>query len=298
MNLELWMGIAAGALTPIVLWKLHHWVTVEVEEYSTVVMTKFGKWERQFDEAGEYMVFSKLLPWVRLHTVSRQVRSQTFEHISIHDIDGTSLQVDLWVEFQIKDPRKVLFSVEDWRDAMKSAILSSTTNALGGISFMEILKNRSTLEQSILDDLRVEFARWGISLSQAMIQNIALLPEVNRQILQGVAAHLEKKQALLVEEARMKALKIEAITESEMAEIKAEAASQKALAVGRAFEQLKSDAVVFDAYEKLYGLSLYHPSQMVVFEGFKDDFRSSDASLFLNGNAAKEKQTTSAPARH
>ncbi|MBC7397022.1 MAG: hypothetical protein H7333_06230 [Bdellovibrionales bacterium] len=57
--------------------------------------------------------------------------------------------------------------------------------------------------------------------------------------------------------------------------------SQMALATSRAMETMKRNPKVFDAYQKLYKLSLYRPDQTVVFEGFPKNLSPTDAALLI-----------------
>lgn len=265
----------------------HFLFTIEVEEHHSTVVTSFGQWKQQFDQAGDYFLPSKVLPWVKTIQVSRQVRDLKLQSICIHDRNGTSLMIEAFMEYRIIDPKKTIFSVEDWKNAMKSVCLHATTSVLSGLQFEEILKNRSILEKKIHEYVVHDLARWGIELKHFLIQNLSLLPEVNRQVLQGVAAHLEKKKALIEEFARMEALKIEAQTSQEIAVLKGEAGSQMAVAIGKAMEKMKKNSDVFDAYQKLYELSLSKPEQTVVFEGFEGGMSTADASMMLAGKLSQ-----------
>lgn len=260
---------------------LHHFITIHVEEYHSVVMTSFGKWVKQFDQSGEHFEPRKILPWVKFVTISRQSRELKLDQICIYDKNGTSLMIELFMEFRIYDPKNLLFSVEDWKASMKSVCLHVTTSVLSGLQFEEILKNRSTLELKIRENVLSDLSRWGIELNHLLIQNLSLLPEVSRQVLQGVGAHLEKKKALIEEFARMEVLKIDAETSQDVSIMKGEASSQMSLAIGNALESIRNNPEVYDAYQKLYGLSLVKPEQTIVFQGFTDGVSVSDASLLL-----------------
>jgi hypothetical protein len=50
--------------------------------------------------------------------------------------------------------------------------------------------------------------------------------------------------------------------------------------VAQAYEELKQDAEVFEAYQELYQLSLIRPHRLVSFLGFRDDeVRAIDAAM-------------------
>jgi regulator of protease activity HflC (stomatin/prohibitin superfamily) len=275
-------------LAALLYW-IHHLVMVQVEENHAVVLTRFGKFEQLLDQPGEYFIPTKVFPWVKLIPVSKQMRSLTLDPIAIHDRNGTSLLVAIFMEYTMVDPVKVVFSVEDWKASVQSICLHATTSVLSGLQFEEVLKNRSVLEQKIRAEIESDFKRWGIELHHFLIQNLSLLLEVSRQVLQGVAAHLEKKKALIEEYARMESLKIDADTSHEVAELKGEAQSQMALAIGRAMESMKSNPKVFDAYQQLYSLSLNRPEQTVFFEGFEHTMGAADAAFMMNAQWANEK---------
>jgi regulator of protease activity HflC (stomatin/prohibitin superfamily) len=259
----------------------HSLFSVEVEENHSVIVTSFGQFTHQWDKPGEVFFLKKILPWTKTISVSKKTRAKTFDQIGIHDRNGTSLLAGLFIEYSVVDPKKALFSAENWKDSLKSLVLHATTSAMGGLQFEAILGNRSALEVAIRKEIEVDFERWGLRLKHLLVQNISLLPEVNRQVLQGVAAHLEKKKALIEEEAHMQALQIEAETTREVAALKGEALSQMALATSRALGEMKGNVGVFDAYQRLYRLSLSRPEQTILFEGFENDLSPSDAVLLV-----------------
>jgi hypothetical protein len=52
---------------------------------------------------------ARMLPWVKLRTVSLRRDFRLFDDVHVNDARGTTLMVDLWLEFRIEDPAKAIF---------------------------------------------------------------------------------------------------------------------------------------------------------------------------------------------
>lgn len=284
MSTHIWTGLAIGIVTIPFLWWLVGVFSVDVREAHAVLITSFGKLVKTYTQTGHHWCFTKPLPWLEVHEVSVQLQSETYKHLSIHDRHGTSLLVDIWLQYQVIDPERLLFSVNDWSSAVRSSLVNGITSTFSDETFNEILSNRSALEADFRPELESDLLRWGISVKKIMILNITVLPELNRQILQGVAAHLERKKAVIDEEARVEAQKIHANTQLKTSALKAEAGVQNALSVSQAYKELKQNSQVFDSYEKLYGLSLYKSENLLVFEGFDKNAISTGDALLVAEN--------------
>jgi regulator of protease activity HflC (stomatin/prohibitin superfamily) len=246
-----------------------------------VLVTRHGKLVATFTEPGLVVFPSRLWPWVQLHRVSLALDFREILNVHVNDASGTSVVIDLWVEFRIEDPKKALFSVDDWDKALSNVVSHSALSILGNRDFHEILSDRNELGARVREDVAAETARWGLSIEAVMLRNVSLSSEVTSQVVRTVAARLERAKADVEEEGRLRVALLEAKTSARVAELVAEAKGQYPQAIGRALEALKQRPEVFRAYDELYELSLLRPHRTTAFVGFDGELRAVDAGMLL-----------------
>lgn len=273
-------GVLAGmALIPLLI-SIGRLMTVEVDDEEAVLVTSFGRLVRTLREPGMQWMPARVLPWVSLRTVSLRRDFRLFDDVHVNDARGTTLMVDLWLEFRIEDPAKAIFGVADWDRALQNLVSHAATSILGNREFSQILSDRTELGERLQQDISDETARWGLKIERVFIRNVKLLPEVSRQIFGTIAARLERAKAALDENGRLAAAQLEADTGVKVAALVAEAKAQYPLAVGRAFAALREQPEVLKAYQELYELSLLRPHRTVAFRGFEGEaMRAVDAAM-------------------
>ncbi len=247
---------------------LVHWCSVEVEDETAVILTRFGKLIRTIREPGLHFWFEKILPWSKAYSVSLKRDYRQYEQIHVNDCRGTTIIIDLWIEFSIRSPEKALFQVENWEKSLQSILTCSATSILGTFEFSKILSNRSELGRTLKDDIKTEISRWGLEIDLVFISKLSLLPDVSQQLFDAVAARLEKAKADIEEAGRLEAQLLEAETLAKVAALEAEAKGQYSLSIGRAYGKLSSNQQILSAYQELYELSLMKPQRTIAFQGF------------------------------
>jgi regulator of protease activity HflC (stomatin/prohibitin superfamily) len=278
--IRLVFGVLAGVAAIPLLLSLGRGLTVEVDDEEAVLLTAFGRLVQTIRTPGLHWLPSRLLPWVALRRVSLRRDFRLFDDVHVNDARGTTLMVDLWLEFRIADPAKALFGVADWDRALQNLVSHAATSILGNREFSEILSDRTELGERLKQDISDETARWGLKIERVFIRNVKLLPEVSRQIFGTIAARLERAKAALDENGRLAAAQLEADTGVRVAALVAEAKSAYPLAVGRALAALRSQPEVLAAYQELYSLSLLRPHRTVAFRGFEGEaMRAVDAAM-------------------
>jgi regulator of protease activity HflC (stomatin/prohibitin superfamily) len=283
--LELLIGIVSGAAAIPAIAAVARATAVEVDDEEAVLVTRFGKLEQVLREPGWHTLADKVLPWVKLQRVSLRRDFREFSSIHVNDARGTSVVIDLWLEFRVVDPAKATFAVADWDRALQNLVTHASTSILGNREFHEILCDRDELGGLLHKEMADECERWGIEVDQLFIRNVSLLPEISRQVLETIAARLELAKADLEEEGRQRVALLEAQTSAKVAALVAEAKGQYPQAVGRALHALRDKPAVLAAYNELYELSLLRPQRVIAFHGFDGDVRAVDAAMLTTSQA-------------
>lgn len=282
-------GIVTGLCTLPFLTGLGRLFGVQVEDEETVLVTRFGKLEKTLATPGWHWVPERVLPWVRTFPVSRARDFRDFTNIHVNDARGTTVIVDLWLEFRVSDPARALFGVADWDKSLRALATHAALSILGNRSFEHILCDRSELGEKVRQDIQEETARWGLEVERVLIRNVSLRPEVAQQVFDTLSAQLERATAEVEEEGRQRVALLDAQTSAQVASLVAEAKGQYPSAVSRAFAVLGKQPRVLHAYNELYALSQVRPHRTVAFHGFaSDEIRAVDAAMLPTPNGAQE----------
>jgi regulator of protease activity HflC (stomatin/prohibitin superfamily) len=270
--------VAFGAMPLLVL--AVRLLRVEVEDGETVLVTRFGRLAATLSRPGWHWMWDRYLPWTRVFRVSTRRDFRDISNIYVNDAAGTTVVVDIWLEFRIVDPARATFDVADWDRSLRNLVSHAVISILGSREFKHILCDRTQLGELLRHDISVETARWGIQVELAFIKNVSLLPEVSQQLFHAIAARLERAKADIEEDGRQRVAMLAAATSAKIATLVAEAKGQYPTAVGRAYAALKHRGNVFRAYVELYELSLMRPQQMVAFKDFAEgEIRAVDAAM-------------------
>ncbi len=262
------LAVVAGGLL-ISLW-IFNKTTVKVQEQSECFVLNFGKLVKTLREPGLHFLPEALLPWTNLISVSKQIEYLNFKGIQVNDRYGTTVVVDLWIEFRISEPFKALFGVENWGEVLQSVVVHSTASILSSQTVDEILKHRTELSEQLRESIALETERWGITLKGAMVQNIGLLPEISKQFFSSVAARIERTTALVQEEGRLKVAKLEVQTARRVAELNGLSRSQMPMALGKFYQGLSSDPTLQQKFEEYWEMINMNPQKTVTFSGFSE----------------------------
>ncbi len=290
MNAQDWMmlfgGAAAGVVACSLLGLFASGFGVGVEDEHVALVTSFGKLIARLEKPGLHVLPTKWLPWVKVQQVSLARDFRVIHDLHVNDARGTTVVADLWVELRVIDAEKALFAVEDWDQATQNLVVHAAMSILGSRDFQQILDDRSELGAQLQRDVSAETERWGVKVDQVFVRNVALTPEVSRQVFGMVATRLEQARAVLFEEGRLDAAQLEANTAQQVASLVAEAKAQYPLAVGRALERLAKSAPVFEAYNELYELAQLRGPRTVAFRGFDgNEVRAVDAAMLPEQSA-------------
>jgi regulator of protease activity HflC (stomatin/prohibitin superfamily) len=266
--LSLLIGFASITSLSLIAFWLFKQSTIQVDDETESFVLSMGQVKKRIEKPGLHFIPEKSLPWVQIVNISKQIDFRTYKNIQVSDHYGTTVIVDLWVEFKIFDPYKALFSVENWEEVLESLVIHTTGSILCAQTVDQILKQRHELAHQLRQAMALETERWGISISGAMIQNVGLLPEISKQFFNSVAARIERTKALIEEEGRIKVAQLEANTYHKVAELNSLAKAQLPLAIGGAYGKLSNEPKVLRAYQEYWELTHLDPRKTVTFNGF------------------------------
>jgi regulator of protease activity HflC (stomatin/prohibitin superfamily) len=272
MNLTaVFIGVVVVFVFGGILYALFSILTLQVREHSECFLLNAGRLEKSFWKPGLHFAPKKILPWVEVISVSKQIDYRTYRSIQVNDRYGTTVVVDLWIEFRITDPYKALFGVENWEEVLQSVVVHTTASILSSESVEEILAHRSELAEQLKKSLAYETERWGISLSDAMIQNIGLLSDITKQFFQAVAARIERTTAIVKEEGRLEVVKLEAATSRKISELNGLARSQMPIEIANFYREISLEPGLLEKFQEYWDLLNLDPRKTITFSGFNEN---------------------------
>jgi regulator of protease activity HflC (stomatin/prohibitin superfamily) len=242
---------------------------------------RFGRLARRIDEPGLHFLVDDPAPWTRTVRVSRRLRASLLRDLEVHDVAGTELGVDVFVEYRVTDPVLATFAIENLSDALEKLVAHSVITVLGARRCTEILRDAGALGDAIQAETTAEAAAWGVTVSRVLFQQIRPSQMAGEQLLAEVAARLEKVKARIEEEGRQAVALLHARTAAEVAGQIAEARGQYPRAVGRAYAAMRAAPSVYAEFRALHDLVLLRPGHTVAFLGFEPgEIRASEAPMF------------------
>ncbi|MDD4975179.1 MAG: SPFH/Band 7/PHB domain protein [Bacteriovorax sp.] len=253
----------------LTLWFIKRITTLSVENETEVLVTSFGKLIKKITEPGMHF-YPHFLPWVTIINVSKKTDHLHYTNLQVNDVRGTTLVIDLWLEYKIEDTVKALFHVENWEESIRSLTINLASSHLSGYDFHAIHTERLKLSQEIKKELQETLERWGINLNVIFIRKVSLTSEISHQMFNTIAAKLEKVKANIEEEGRLKVAILEADTNKKIAELTAHAKGQYPKAIGNAYAKLSENPQILNAYVELYELSQIRPHRTTTFHGFSE----------------------------
>jgi len=156
--------------------------------------------------------------------------------------DNVNIQINALLYFQIMDPVKAIYEIENLPDAIEKLTQTTLRNVIGELELDESLSSRDTINtklRSILDDAT---NKWGVKVNRVELQDIAPPADIMEAMEKQMRAERDRRAAVLEAEGqkRAKILEAEGIKESEIKKAEGEKQSDILKAEGQAQARVKT----------------------------------------------------------
>ena len=245
------------------------YATIVVQPEEVVLLLAHGRCQEDIYTPGVHFRSSLWIPGHRTIRISRQLEHQCFRDIQVNDAAGTTLRIDIWMDFKVSDARKSMFAIESWRTALNQLVPDVLMTQTGRVRLENLLADRESIAESVFEGVRTEALKWGVSIESLFIQDVRVLPDISRQLSSLVAAQIEMKKAHLEEEGRIRIQVLDAQTEVRVAELHAHAKSMHPVGVARAYSKMAKHPGLLEGFQELYQLSLLPSGRVISFVGFE-----------------------------
>ncbi|HED03606.1 MAG TPA: SPFH/Band 7/PHB domain protein [Candidatus Fraserbacteria bacterium] len=111
--------------------------------------------------------------------------------------DNVGVAVDLVLYFQVTDPFKVIYNVEDFNLAVTKLAQTNLRNQVGDLTLDETLVSRERINSSLQVILDEATDRWGIKVTRVEIQAIDPPADITNAMARQMKAEREKRAVIL-----------------------------------------------------------------------------------------------------
>ena len=161
--------------------------------------------------------------------VSLKEQVVDFEPQAVITKDNVTMQIDTVVFFQITDPKKYAYGVENPIAAIENLTATTLRNIIGDLELDETLTSRETINTKMRTILDIATDEWGIKVNRVELKNIMPPKAIQDAMEKQMKAERERREAILRAEGEKKSTILVAEGEKESVILKAEAEKQAAI---------------------------------------------------------------------
>ena len=169
--------------------------------------------------------------------VSLKEQVVDFEPQAVITKDNVTMQIDTVVFFQITDPKKYAYGVENPIAAIEILTATTLRNIIGDLELDETLTSRETINTKMRTILDIATDEWGIKVNRVELKNIMPPKAIQDAMEKQMKAERERREAILRAEGEKKSTILVAEGEKESVILEAEAAKQAAILKAEAEKQ-------------------------------------------------------------
>jgi regulator of protease activity HflC (stomatin/prohibitin superfamily) len=155
--------------------------------------------------------------------------------------DNVNIQINALLYFQIMDPVKAIYEIENLPDAIEKLTQTTLRNVIGELELDESLSSRDTINtklRSILDDAT---NKWGVKVNRVELQDISPPADIMEAMEKQMRAERDRRALVLEAEGQKSAkiLEAEGFRESEIKKAEGKKQSDILRAEGTAQARIK-----------------------------------------------------------
>lgn len=194
--------IIFGAFIVVVILFLSYFI---VRQWEKVALIRLGRIVKIEDKPGLHfkipLIDSLYVVDMRMQTI--QLKGQT-----TITKDNVSVNIDAVVFTKVEDPEKVILQIEDYKDAVAKYAQTSIRDVMGKYSLDDMLMKREEVADAFKLKVDELSKVWGVDITKAEIQDIALPDDMKRALAVKAEADREAQAVVIKAEAELKASQI------------------------------------------------------------------------------------------
>ncbi len=222
MNILLSSVIAFSILIiAAIIYLIIHNPILTVHEQQAVVIERLGKFKRVCGP-GMHFIWPVMDRKRRFQeggkeheVIDQRERAVDLPKQMVITKDNVQLQVDSMAYYEITDPKKAIYGVDDVIVAVNQLIKTILRNVIGDTSLQDMLSGREKINRRLRDQVENESGDWGITIRSVELQAVTP-PDSYADAMRKVSeAELAKKAEITTAEGKKQAAILEAEGEAE-----------------------------------------------------------------------------------
>lgn len=209
----------------------------KVNQYEKGIIERWNAYEKTVDPGLRFVI-----PFVqRMFRVNMREQVIDVPPQEIITEDNVVVTIDAVIYYQVIDPRKALYEVEDFELAIVKLAQTTLRNIVGEMSLDVCLTSREKINVELRSVLDQATDKWGTKVNRIELQRIDPPPDIQTAMHKQKTAEQERRQLRLLATGRKEA----AAQDKEAAILRAQ--GEKAGAILKAEGEAKSIEVVAEA---------------------------------------------------
>lgn len=186
----------------------------KVNQYERGIVERWNAYERTVDPGLRYVT-----PFVRrIYRVNMREQVIDVPPQEIITEDNVVVTIDAIVYYQIIDPKKALYEIEDFELAIVKLAQTTLRNIVGEMSLDTCLTSREKINNELRKVLDEATDKWGTKVNRIEVQRIDPPTDIQQAMHKQKTAEQERRQARLIATGRKEA----AVQDREATILKAE----------------------------------------------------------------------------
>ena len=199
-----------------------------IKQSETMVIERLGKFNRQLSSGINIIwpIIDKPRPvkwrYVTEYGDTKYVRFIDRPRIDIRETvydfprqnvitkDNVNLEINALLYFQIMDPVKAVYEIENLPDAIEKLTQTTLRNVIGELELDETLTSRDTINTKLRLILDEATNKWGVKVNRVELQDINPPVEIRQTMEKQMRAERERRATILEAEGHKKATILEA----------------------------------------------------------------------------------------
>jgi regulator of protease activity HflC (stomatin/prohibitin superfamily) len=155
--------------------------------------------------------------------------------------DNVNVQINALLYFQIMDPVRAIYEIENLPDAIEKLTQTTLRNVIGELELDESLSSRDTINSKLRTILDEATNKWGVKVNRVELQDINPPEDIKEAMEKQMRAERDRRASVLEAEGMKKAkiLEAEGFRESQIKRAEGERQSEILRAEGQAQAKIK-----------------------------------------------------------
>jgi regulator of protease activity HflC (stomatin/prohibitin superfamily) len=172
-----------------------------VKQWEKTAVLRFGRIVRMAEPGLNFRV-----PLIEtIYPVDMRMQSIRLDKQFTITKDNISVGIDAVVFMKVEDPQKTIIAIENYKDGVVKYTQTSLRDVIGKYKLNELLENREEVASALEKKVDELSKGWGVDISKAEIQDIALPEDMKRAFAVQAEAEREAQAVQIKAEAELKA---------------------------------------------------------------------------------------------